>query len=623
MGPIINSFLIILVLLSAAVGLYFYFRSGQSIQHMKEDWFKKEEHYDLDFLIEYIKEAINDITRTNLYELGLDAEEFKKRVNKRTALKKALRNCTFGSLEDKTYVKDFIFEILQKTYLKEDIVNLVIPFHQVNRLTYQDKFDIILYLYKKKYQYDALSRLIKTYHLDRPKSIIEQRKTVSYIITKEELEDIFEREYVLLSYEDKLHIIVQRIYERYKGFGVIDEIRDMNIDGVSGGVSGVQDQVVKQVLSEKYANQIFEIPKNYDSVWIFYEGKSIHLSFLSFGSNNELRRVCLNIYRYNKAGQLSESTGYKINEMKDGSRVVVVRPSFSESWSFFVRKFHLSDVTLEDLIKDNNKEIAIGLIQYLVKGAQVMSITGAQGSGKTTLLMAMIRHIYGTLPLRIQETAFELHLRRLYPMRNILSFQETDYISGQAGLDLQKKTDGSVNILGEVATDPVAAWMIQMAQVASLFTLFTHHARTVKDLVMALRNSLLKCEIFNNEKVAEQQVVQVLNFDIHLERDYSGKRYIERITEIIPLDQDQSYPTDYRQKNGDGKMEAFMDSVTEYFTRVTDRKQYIEKNIIEFVNGGYQIVNVISDKSILKMKSHMTEEDIKAFDQFLVENWGG
>jgi pilus assembly protein CpaF len=622
-GPIINSFLIILVLLSAAVGLYFYFRSGQSIQHMKEDWFKKEEHYDLDFLIEYIKEAINDITRTNLYELGLDAEEFKKRVNKRTALKKALRNCTFGSLEDKTYVKDFIFEILQKTYLKEDIVNLVIPFHQVNRLTYQDKFDIILYLYKKKYQYDALSRLIKTYHLDRPKSIIEQRKTVSYIITKEELEDIFEREYVLLSYEDKLHIIVQRIYERYKGFGVIDEIRDMNIDGVSGGVSGVQDQVVKQVLSEKYANQIFEIPKNYDSVWIFYEGKSIHLSFLSFGSNNELRRVCLNIYRYNKAGQLSESTGYKINEMKDGSRVVVVRPSFSESWSFFVRKFHLSDVTLEDLIKDNNKEIAIGLIQYLVKGAQVMSITGAQGSGKTTLLMAMIRHIYGTLPLRIQETAFELHLRRLYPMRNILSFQETDYISGQAGLDLQKKTDGSVNILGEVATDPVAAWMIQMAQVASLFTLFTHHARTVKDLVMALRNSLLKCEIFNNEKVAEQQVVQVLNFDIHLERDYSGKRYIERITEIIPLDQDQSYPTDYRQKNGDGKMEAFMDSVTEYFTRVTDRKQYIEKNIIEFVNGGYQIVNVISDKSILKMKSHMTEEDIKAFDQFLVENWGG
>ena len=42
----------------------------------------------------------------------------------------------------------------------------------------------------------------------------------------------------------------------------------------------------------------------------------------------------------------------------------------------------------------------------------------------------------------------------------------------------KKKTDGSVNIIGEVATDPVASWMIQAAQVASKFTLFTHHAKT-------------------------------------------------------------------------------------------------------------------------------------------------
>jgi pilus assembly protein CpaF len=58
-------------------------------------------------------------------------------------------------------------------------------------------------------------------------------------------------------------------------------------------------------------------------------------------------------------------------------------------------------------------------------------------------------------------------LRKIYKDRNILSFRETETISGQDGLDIQKKTDGTVNILGEVATDPVAAWMIQMAQVAS------------------------------------------------------------------------------------------------------------------------------------------------------------
>lgn len=114
--------------------------------------------------------------------------------------------------------------------------------------------------------------------------------------------------------------------------------------------------------------------------------------------------------------------------------------------------------------------------------------------------------------------------------------------------------------MGEVATDPVAAWMIQMAQVASLFTLFTHHAKTTKDLVYSLRNSLLKCEMFNNEKIAEQQVVSVLDFDIHLARDYKGRRYIERITEIIETP-DTPYPQEYRQKgNLDAKKERFGDN---------------------------------------------------------------
>src|SRR5690606_27189071 len=97
------------------------------------------------------------------------------------------------------------------------------------------------------------------------------------------------------------------------------------------------------------------VPNSYDSVWIFYKGKSIHLSFLSFGSEQELKRVCLNIYKYNNPGQLSETNGYKVNEMKDGSRVVVLRPNFSESWAFFVRKFDLPNASLEQLIKHDHR----------------------------------------------------------------------------------------------------------------------------------------------------------------------------------------------------------------------------------------------------------------------------
>ena len=80
--------------------------------------------------------------------------------------------------------------------------------------------------------------------------------------------------------------------------------------------------------------------KNYESIWLFY-GKSIKLDFIGFESESELKRVCQIIYRYNRGGQLSEATGYRVNEMKDGSRILVVRPPFSESWAFFVRKFYI------------------------------------------------------------------------------------------------------------------------------------------------------------------------------------------------------------------------------------------------------------------------------------------
>ena len=46
---------------------------------------------------------------------------------------------------------------------------------------------------------------------------------------------------------------------------------------------------------------------------------------------------------------------------------------------------------------------------------------------------------------------------------------------------------------------------------------------------------MLRAGVFKNEKTAEEQVVQVLNFDIHLQKDFRGRRYIERVTECIPI----------------------------------------------------------------------------------------
>ncbi|TDL69556.1 pilus assembly protein CpaF [Paenibacillus amylolyticus] len=568
----------------------------------------EQESFTIDMLIEKVKNSLHELSHSQLADAGLHEEEYRRRINQRAEMRKALKGCVSGSISDKTYVKNLIGDLLTRSIgLNKSNVDEVILFAEPDLLTIQDRFEIVFYLYQQQFGVDALSRMIDTYDLGRLRMEEGTDDGGSYYISEEDIQYVFECEYRELGFREKTDIIVQRIYQHYKGFSVVDEIRDQRIDGVSGGVSGMLDAVHNMglqkpaswndLLDQGLEDDEHEEPlSGMESVWIFYKGKSIHLSFLSFGSIRELKRVCQNIYKYNYPGQLSEASGYKVNEMKDGSRVVVVRPPFAESWAFFVRKFDIPNASLEQLITGNNANLPITLLQYLMKGSRITAVTGAQGSGKTTLLMAMVKHIYASYTLRVQEMAFELQLRRIYSRRNILSFRETEHISGQQGLDLQKKTDGTVNILGEVASDEVAAWMIQMSQVASLFTLFTHHAKTFRDLVFSLRNSLLKTGMFQHEHIAEEQVVSVINFDVHMKKDAEGRRYIERITECLP-----------RANQGDS---------------LEERAGFTFRNVVEYRDGVYVATAPISSGSMVDMRDQMTLQDAEKFEQFMKQHWG-
>ncbi|MFS0839483.1 ATPase, T2SS/T4P/T4SS family [Paenibacillus sp. 1P03SA] len=625
----LNFILIALAVVFAAIWLFT--RTG-GWRGRKSLGSKTGKSYSIEAMTRFVKEAFAEMTAGELGELRMSEEEYRRSRNKRLQLKRALKGCGHGDLQDKRFVKSVMMDLLTRVYgLSETTVHFSLPFHEPEQFTAQDRFAILLYLYGKKYGYEGLHELIRKHKLDAVKQVIEDGRTPSYIVTAEDIGRVFRKEVGLLSFQDKLEIVVQRIYQHYKGFGVIDSIREMHIDGVSGGVSGALPDSAGYhggPLAERVAEGIHghreEYITSYDSVWIFYRGKSIHLSFLSFGTHEELRRVCQNIYKYNYPGQLSETNGYKVNDMKDGSRVVVVRPPFSESWAFFVRKFDLPNASLDQLVQGGNAGLAVGLIRHLVKGCRITAVTGAQGSGKTTLLMAMVQSISATLTLRVQEMAYELHLRNLYPQRNILSFRETDHITGQQGLDVQKKTDGAVHILGEVATDTVAAWMIQMAQVASLFTLFTHHAKTFSSLIDSLRNSLLKTGMFQDEIMAEKQVIRVIHFDIHLRKSADGTRFIERITECVPLESGL-YPSEQKHSSGEEPLElrGFLDDASEFFRRTTDRKLYEQRNIVEYRDGAYRVCAPISLRNAGEMLDHMTPADARAFEMFLETHWGG
>jgi len=134
---------------------------------------------------------------------------------------------------------------------------------------------------------------------------------------------------------------------------------------------------------------------------------------------------------------------------------------------------------------------------------------------------------------------------------------------------------------------------------------------------------MLRTGIFKNEKTAEEQVVQVLNFDIHLTKDFRGKRYVERITECIPVEEKNEYTFDHRnEKTLEGKFDKFFDNATRYFEKITDRQLYIHRNILEYVDGEYVVTNPITQENLRGMRENMDETDLEKFDKFVEKHWG-
>ena len=208
---------------------------------------------------------------------------------------------------------------------------------------------------------------------------------------------------------------------------------------------------------------------------------------------------------------------------------------------------------MEDIITGEGSENIIQLLRYLVIGERLIAVTGEQGSGKTTLLASMVRFIPEWLNIRVSEMSFELHLRQRLPGRNIVSFKETDGVGIQEGLDFTKKTDGNVTILGEVASMQAVLFLVQIAQNASAFTLFTHHAKDTTALIHYIRNSLLMQGNFRNETVALMQAVSSVRINIHVKKNSIGERYIEKISEIIPCEDKNGFKEKVIAYNNRGK----------------------------------------------------------------------
>lgn len=631
---ILNAILIIAIIIAVGYVVFRYYKSLNSDTYELDIESEDDEIINLDYLVKETAYAFSRTLKKTINDDNLSKKEYIKKRQRTVALRKSLTDAAYGDEQAKRIIKNNIKDLIgDEVYgIDEKSINNIINFSDSSKISSQQKTEIVLYMYEKEFGNAGFSQMVSDWKLDEP---LNQNGEIYYKVTKKKMNEIYEciisgKEVTdgcvcslknkKLTYNDKLEILSQAIFERYDGLGAVDMLIGSGIDGIDAGVSGIPKNGFSIKLKD--AN----LQYSYESIWITYHGRNIHMECMSFGTQKELERTCSNIYRYEALEVLSRSKGAVIGTMMDGSRITVCRPDFADSYCFFLRNFASTpSVEPEKLIKDANSAIPICMMKWMIKGQRTSAITGAQNTGKTTWLKSLVRFIAKYLPIRLEEKSAELNLRYAYPDRQIVAFQETPSMSAQEGLNIQKKTNGAVNIIGEVAEAEQASYVIQTSMVASLFTMFTHHAKTTADLIEAISNNLLECGLYNDKKDAVRMVTKVINVDCHMS-NVKGNRHIERITEIIPVFEEQ-YPSDGQNISDEDKVVV---DTPEYYRRVTNPKLYdtvdlVKREILFDENGNvvknpdgtdagiFRLVQMPSDAMLKDMMEKMDTEQEKEF----------
>ncbi|HWT74297.1 MAG TPA: ATPase, T2SS/T4P/T4SS family [Mobilitalea sp.] len=599
----IHTNIVIIAFITALVLLFIYFLFKKEIEPEEENI--EENKFSLLYLEEGIKRKVNEIVDQNIYELLLSKKETKKREYQKARLSKAVRTCAQGNIGERDYMKDYSKDLLQDCFnVNEETINRIIPFNQPLHLTAQDKFEILYTIYNKENKYRAFDELNRLCNFDREKV---NEFGIYYEITTEDINIAYDRLNMPLSYVDRLEVVAQRIYQEIYGISVADILRyDLTIDGISGGCSGASTEQYNY-MEEIYASGGTSRSKTYNSVWIFFHGKAIHLSFLSFSSQNDLIRTCKNLYRYGTVGHLNSKSGYKLTYQADGSRVVVVRPNFATHWAFFLRKFDSTkNMTIHKLLINDGSDMVVEMMMWIIKGCLNVVLSGDQNSGKTTCLKALGIFFDLRNPVRTTEQEFELWLNNAYINLNCLCLRGTEGMSVIDAINIQKKMDAAIMLLGEVNSYELAAAYISLCLSGTKSAICTCHCVSSEDLVDYFRNSIMASGMFRTEMTAEEQVANSVHIDIHWEKAANGCRYISYINEIIP------YPREIKETD---EIQA-LDSIANSLRLLSRKRAFYIRPLVVLENNQYVIKNNFSERASMRILKNLAENEKAIFQHF-------
>ncbi len=582
--------------------LYYIFKAGT------EEKEKPANRYSIEYLCYEIKNYINSLVNMDIDVLNLNKKDLENRRALKRLLNNAIRKCSQGNMSEKMIVCARIKSALAGPLgISEENIDKIIPFCDRAKLSPTDKFEILIYFQKRAGSHEMFKDLCKLVEFDKLK---RDEDGYYYDITAEDINTAYDKLAAYLSFDDKLNILTQRIYENTYGLSVVDLLimEDESLDSVSGGVSGITMDNFRYNEDDTFTGD-FKKAATYESIWIIFGGKPIHLKFLSFKTEAELIRICKNLSEHGRVGHITSSEGGIKTHLADGSRVTIFRPHNGSQWAFFVRKFGSAPSELKDLITDEGNQYPIGVIEWAIKGCLNLFFTGDQNSGKTTNTRAAVKLIDRRQQIRTIEADFELYLNDYYYDKNILGTRPSQRLDFPKLIELIKSTNAHTVLFGETASLEQAKHLINLLLAGTKRIITTGHWPTADEMVAYFVHSMGGYGNSGANDV-EAMIARLLHLDVHCVKENDGHRHIDRITEIIPYSRVDTEPV-----TAEG-IEGRLDNIAYYLQKLTRNKTYYTRDIVIYEDGAYKMINPISEELSAIILKNLPPDQRQAFKEF-------
>lgn len=298
-------------------------------------------------------------------------------------------------------------------------------------------------------------------------------------------------------------------------------------------------------------------PKN-----IFYEkGGRLYPSSLQFEDSESLEQLILHFF---SAANRPLNEAFPIADLRlpDGSRAnAVLSPIAPDGPIFTIRKFTGIRPDIHSLISSGfiTKDAALYLAQAVTEKKTIF-LCGGTGSGKTTFLNVLSSFIPKSERVVTIEDSAELSLQGIHNLVRLES--RLPGPDGHGGVDIGQLIRTALRmrpdriVVGEVRGSE-AADMMHALHTGHPGSLCTGHANSCFEMLERLVTMVMAGSTLPYDAVI-RQIAMGIDILIHISRSKTGKRYVNEIVEVLPLE-DNHFQTriiyKYEEEKGLAKIE--------------------------------------------------------------------